>query len=54
METYEFSKLKKFLTLLRFTMEDTLRFLVEESLQRFVAFVSTACAARVAVHSTAK
>ena len=40
---YEFSKLKKFLTQTKFMMEDTLRFLVEESLQRLVTFVCTAC-----------
>lgn len=47
METYEFSKLKKFLTLTRFVMEDTLRFLVEESLQKYVAFINTCCSAKV-------
>eukprot|EP00983_Pelagomonas_calceolata_P040046 1137442-Pelagomonas_calceolata.AAC.1 len=40
---YEFSKLKKFLTQTKFIMEDTLRFLVEDSLQRLVAFVRIAC-----------
>lgn len=38
-ETYEFSKLKKFLTLTRFIMEDTLRGLVEDSLAKFTAFM---------------
>lgn len=47
--SYEFSKLKKFLTLTRFIMEDTLRFLVEESLTRYVTFLTAACAAKVRV-----
>ena len=38
-QTYEFSKLKKFLTLTRFIMEDTLRFLVEDSLHKFSSFI---------------
>lgn len=53
METYEFSKLKKFLTLTRFLMEDTLRFLVEESLSRYVSFLTTAAAPKITVLSTA-
>ncbi|KAF5829735.1 dynein heavy chain, N-terminal region 2-domain-containing protein [Dunaliella salina] len=53
METYEFSKLKKFLTQTKFIMEDTLRFLVEDSLHRLVAFVRIACLHRATVKSTA-
>lgn len=49
MRSYEFSKLRKFLTMTRFTMEDTLRFLVEESLARFVSFVVTACPPKVSL-----
>ncbi|KAJ9531690.1 hypothetical protein QJQ45_021840, partial [Haematococcus lacustris] len=52
METYEFSKLKKFLTLTRFVMEDTLRFLLEESLTKYVAFITAACSTKVRVVST--
>ena len=47
METYEFSKLRRLLALVRFTMEDTIRFLVEESLGKYVAYVRAACAAKV-------
>ena len=44
-ETYEFSKLKKFLALTRFVMEDTLRFLVEDSAARFTTFMQARRAA---------
>ena len=46
-ETYEFSKLKKFLNMIRFVMEDTMRFLVEDSLRKFAKFISNACSAKV-------
>ncbi|EFJ44217.1 dynein heavy chain 2, partial [Volvox carteri f. nagariensis] len=52
METYEFSKLRKFLTLTRFVMEDTMRGLVEDSLAKFTTFVQGCCPRRVIVHST--
>lgn len=51
-QTYEFSKLKKFLLVARFMMEDTLRFLVEESAARFAGFVQGCCAAKVLVNAT--
>ncbi|GLI62391.1 hypothetical protein VaNZ11_005010 [Volvox africanus] len=54
METYEFSKLRKFLTLTRFVMEDTMRGLVEDSLAKFTAFVQGCCPRRVIVHSTSQ
>jgi dynein heavy chain, axonemal len=38
-ETYEYSKLKRFLQLVRFVMQDTLRFLAEDIMAKFVAFV---------------
>lgn len=38
-ETYEFSKLKRFLQLVRFGMEDTIRFLTEHSMEKFLAFM---------------
>jgi dynein heavy chain len=37
---HDYSKLKRFLTMTRFRMEDTLRFLVEESLETFGDFIS--------------
>ena len=46
-ETYEFSKLKKFLNMIRFVMEDTMRFLVEDSLQKYTNFIQSACASKV-------
>jgi hypothetical protein len=45
--SYEFSKMRKFLTLSRFQMEDTLRFLVEESLTRLGSFMAAACGTKV-------
>lgn len=38
-ETYRFSKLCRFLGLVRFSMEDTLRFLAEGSMAKFVGFI---------------
>lgn len=38
-EAYRFSKLRRFLGLVRFGMEDTLRFLVEGSIAKFVTFM---------------
>ncbi|KAG1679690.1 hypothetical protein FOA52_006209 [Chlamydomonas sp. UWO 241] len=52
METYEFSKLRRFLALVRFHMEDTMRSLVGASLARYTAYVSAACASAVTIHST--
>ncbi|MEW5308986.1 MAG: hypothetical protein WDW38_000903 [Sanguina aurantia] len=52
METYEFSKLRSFLTLTRFVMEDTLRFLVDDSLAKFVSFITGCCRSPVIVKST--
>jgi len=50
-DTYEFSKLKKFQTLVRVLMQDTLRTLVEESLSGFVEAVELACSAEVIIKS---
>ena len=47
METYKFSKLRRLLALVRFTMEDTMRFLVEASLSKYVGYIRTACATKV-------
>jgi dynein heavy chain len=38
-EAYRFSKLRRFLGLVRFGMEDTLRYLVEGSIAKFVTFM---------------
>eukprot|EP00899_Mesostigma_viride_P012150 jgi/Mesvir1/20936/Mv08007-RA.1 len=52
METYAGSKLKKVLTMIRFIMGDTLRFLTEESLYKFARFVREQCAVDVEVLGT--
>lgn len=46
-ETYDFSKLKRFLTLTRFVMEDTLRLLLEENLNKFHKFLASYTACKV-------
>jgi dynein heavy chain len=38
-ETYRFSKLRRFLGLVRFSMEDSLRYLAEGSMAKFVGFM---------------
>jgi hypothetical protein len=38
-EAYRFSKLRRFLGLVRFGMEDSLRYLVEGSISKFVTFM---------------
>lgn len=38
-EAYRFSKLRRFLGLVRFAMEDSLRYLVEGSMAKMVAFM---------------
>ena len=48
---YEFSKLKKFLRVIRFMMEDTLRILVSNSLEKFVSFIEAQCDCMVEVMS---
>ncbi|CAH1982455.1 unnamed protein product [Acanthoscelides obtectus] len=42
-ETYEISKLKRFMDLVKFRMQHTLRLLVENSLQTFITLVETPC-----------
>mgnify|MGYP000067473068 CR=1 FL=1 len=42
-EVYEFSKLKKFLMMVNFMMQDTLRYFVEDSLTAYAKFLKTAC-----------
>lgn len=51
METYKFSKLRRLLALVRFTMEDTIRFLVEASIAKYVGYIRTACATKVRARS---
>lgn len=41
-EVYNFSKLKKFLACVNFTMQDTLRFLIEDSLRNYAGFLMRA------------
>ena len=52
-ETYEFSKLKKFLRVVRFMMEDTLRILIESSYEKFVNFIEAECNCAVDIVSPA-
>ena len=40
---YQVSKLKKFLDSVKFMMQDTLRFLVQDSYQNYVRMVADAC-----------
>lgn len=47
-ETYDFSKLKRFLTLTRFIMEDTLRFLLEDNITKFHSFLASSAGCKVA------
>ena len=54
-ETYCFSKMKSLLVVTRYMMEDTLRSLVMDNHQKFVAFVNAVCMAKVwplLVHDT--
>eukprot|EP00803_Ostreobium_quekettii_P000128 evm.model.scf_11.7 EVM.evm.TU.scf_11.7 scf_11:47578-52580(+) len=50
-ETYEFSKLRRFNTLTRFVMEDTLRYLLE-GLRKFREFLKSCTAYKVAVNGS--
>ena len=46
-ETYEFSKLRKFNNMTRLMMEDVLRFLLEDSLQKFCDCLQACAACKV-------
>lgn len=46
-EVYDISKLKKFMTMINFMMEDTLRFLAEDSLSSYSGFICGAVAYQV-------
>ncbi len=53
MELYEVSKLKKFMNVVKFMMEDSLRFLVEDSLEIYTNFVEVSASSGVHITSTA-
>lgn len=50
-ETYRFSKLRRFLGLVRFSMEDSLRYLAEGSMAKFVAFMQVSGTVILAMHA---
>ena len=51
-ETYEFGKLKKFLTLVNFMMQDTILTMCKESVRDFVAFMVKFIPRDSYIHST--
>lgn len=51
-EVYALSKLAKFMKMIQFMMEDALRFLVEDSLRRYKAFLGAAAKFKVDVRET--
>ena len=51
-ELYDFSKLKRFLAMVNFMMQDTLRFAVMDNLQRFTDYIVTAAEGVVTVSNT--
>ncbi len=53
-ETYEFGKLKKFLNLVNFMMQDTVLNLCKDSVHEFVNFMLSYIPEQTTVHSTAK
>jgi dynein heavy chain len=53
-ETYEFGKLKKFLTLVNFMMQDTVLTLCKDSVKEFVAYVLAFCPTSTTIESTSK
>ena len=52
-ETYEFGKLKKFLTLVNFMMQDTVLNLCKDSVNEFVAFILDYIPLETKIHNTA-
>jgi dynein heavy chain, axonemal len=50
--TYEFGKLKKFLTLVNFMMQDTILNICKDSIHEFVAFVLEQCPADTEIRNT--
>lgn len=53
-EVYNFSKLKKFLACVNFFMQDTLRFLIEDSLRNYAGFLMRACDYTVRISGPSK
>ena len=51
-ETYEFGKLKKFLTLVNFMMQDTVLTMCKESVKEFVYFILQYCPKGTRIVST--
>jgi dynein heavy chain, axonemal len=51
-EVYRISKLKKFMTTVKFVMQDSLRFLVLNSLNDFIRMISTISSQRVVINGT--
>ncbi len=51
MELYEVSKLKKFMNVVKFMMEDSLRFLIEGSLETYVKFIEVSASSKVHIGS---
>lgn len=51
-ETYEFGKLKKFLTLVNFMMQDTVLVICQESVEDFVNFIHSFIPKDTIIHST--
>ena len=52
MDAYQFSKMKRYLTMLQFMMQDSLRFLTEEMLHKYTQFIIKHCGApRINVNS---
>lgn len=52
MELYEVSKLKKFMTVVKFMMEDSIRFMIEDSLESYAKLVEVSASSIVSVIST--
>ena len=54
LESYNGSKMKRFLTMVKFAMEDSLRYLVEEQALKFSKFVQQHCGAEINVIDTCR
>ncbi|KAL0235780.1 hypothetical protein GEMRC1_002362 [Eukaryota sp. GEM-RC1] len=50
-DIYKISRLKRFLTMIRLRMQDNIRFLVENSLERYVAWLSKAMSPSILINS---
>jgi len=51
-EVYQFSKLKKFMTVINFMMQDTIRFLVQDAFAKYAAFIRRMCSYQAQIQST--